>query len=174
MNALRATLLVGSLGALLAASASDASAQVEVGIHGTLADVRDISPGLGGRVSFMRPNPRGISVGVELSGTYYFPSCREIEDCSAWGGQAMLMGRRAVTANAQPYLGIGAKYVEATFDDGAGSATGDTWGLEVLIGSTFRPDQRVVPFFEFGWGFMDSRADIWELTLGLRASLGGR
>lgn len=173
MNALRATLLVGSLGLLLFASAPDAAAQVELGIHGTLADVRDVSPGIGGRVSFMRRSAGGVGLGIEVSGSYYFPSCREIEECSAWGGQALLVGRRAVTSNAQTYLGIGAKYIEATFDDGAGSATGDVWGLEVLIGSTFRPDQRVVPFFEFGWGFMDTRADIWELSLGLRTALGG-
>jgi hypothetical protein len=174
MNVLRATLVVGTMAAILAADAHDATAQVEVGIHGTLADVRDVSPGIGGRVSFMRPTAGGVGLGVEVSGSYYFPSCREIEECSAWGGQALLVGRRAVTNNAQPYFGIGAKYIEANFDDGAGSSTGDVWGLEVLIGSTFRPDQRVVPFFEFGWGFMDSAADIWELSLGLRAALGGR
>jgi len=173
MKFVRIALFAGVIGGLVVSTAADADAQVEVGVHGTLADVRELSPGLGGRIAFMRPVAGGTKIGVEAKYTYYFPSCRGAE-CDAWGGQAILMGRRPAGGGAEAYAGIGASYVDVALDNGTDQTRGDAWGLLLVIGSQYRPYNAVVPFVEFDWQFMNSFTDIWELTLGLRAPLGGR
>lgn len=173
MKILRTAIVAAVVVAITAIGTSDASAQLELGVHGTLADVYDINPGLGGRAAFFRPTRGGTDLGLEVKGTYYFPSCRGF-DCSAWGGHAVLVGRQDVTANAQSYFGVGAAYVDVTGTADNESTSGDAWGLMVLFGSNFMPDNPVMPFFEFGWQFMDSFPDVWDITVGARASLGGR
>jgi hypothetical protein len=150
---------------------SEVSAQAEIGVHGTLADVRDLSPGLGARFAFVRPRASGIKIGVEAKYTYYFPSCTGLE-CDAWGGQALLFARRPTGGGAETYLGIGAAYVNVSLDNGIDQTQGDAWGVALVVGSLYRPANPIVPFFEFDWQFMNSFTDIWELTLGLRAPLG--
>ena len=44
----------------------------------------------------------------------------------------------------------------------------------VKFGSSYQTEGALAPYFEFGWGFMDSAADIWEGRLGLRLATGGR
>lgn len=173
MKISRPAILAAALLGTALVTAPDVSAQVELGIHGTLADVYDVNPGLGGRVAFFRPTRQGTDLGLEVKGTYYFPSCRGY-DCDAWGGHAVIVGRQAVHANAQSYFGVGAAYVDVTGRKGDQSTSGDAWGLMVLFGSNFLPDNPVMPFFEFGWQFMDGFPDVWDITLGARASLGGR
>ena len=173
MRIARAALFSGLAVALLAAGTAETAAQAEIGIHGTLADVRDINPGIGGRLAFLRPTSSGTRVGIEGKYTYYFPDCNGLE-CSAWGGHIVLLGVRPMTAGAETYAGVGAAYVEVSVDNGSGQTSGDAWGVMVLIGSRFKPDNPVVPFFEFGWQFMDGFPDVWDITLGLRAPLGGR
>jgi len=173
MKILRTAIVAATVVVATGIGSSDASAQLELGVHGTLADVYDINPGLGGRVSFFRPTRGGTDLGLEVKGTYYFPSCRGLE-CDAWGGHAIVVGRQQVHANAQSYFGVGAAYVDVTGYDGSESASGDAWGLMVLFGSNFMPDRPVMPFFEFGWQFMDAFPDVWDISVGARASLGGR
>jgi len=48
-----AVLLTGLTTALLFGTAPDVSAQLVVGVQGTLADVRSVSGGLGGRVGYV-------------------------------------------------------------------------------------------------------------------------
>ena len=142
-------------------------------MHGTLADVRDVSPGIGGSLAFLRNTGRNMDVGVEVLGTYYFPSCNGI-DCSAWGGEAVLMGVRPLGGRARTYVGVGAKYVKVDVTSGDSSSSGDAWGVVVKFGSSYQTEGALAPFFDFGWGFMDSAADIWEGRLGLRVALGAR
>jgi hypothetical protein len=153
-------------------TASDASAQVRLGVHGTLADVRDVAAGIGGRIAFMRASG-GTNLGLEAAGTYYFPSCSGF-DCDAWGGHIVIIGKRPLGGQAHTYAGIGAKYVDVTGRSGDQSSSGDAWGMIVLFGSEYAPNSPVMPFFEFGWSFMDSFPDIWEITLGLKVTLGGQ
>ena len=173
MKIFRMALFAAAVGMLLPALTEDVSAQTFIGVHGTLADVRDVSPGLGGSIGFLRPTNSGTDVGIEASGTYYFPSCTGF-DCSAWGGQAVLIGARPLGGRARTYAGIGAKYVSVTGSNGTDTTSGDVWGLVVEFGSSYQTEGPIAPYFEFGWGFMDSSADIWEARLGLRAALGGR
>jgi hypothetical protein len=172
MKIARVALFSAVAGAIALAAPSAVSAQAIVGVHGTLADVRDVSPGIGASLGFLRPTRSGADVGIDVTGTYYFPSCTGF-DCDAWGAQAVLVGARPLGGRARTYVGIGAKYVEVTGSNGTGSTTGDAWGLVVQFGSSYLTESAIRPYFEFGWGFMDSSADIWELRLGLRAILGG-
>jgi hypothetical protein len=172
MKIARGVALSLALAVVAAYSAAEARAQVRLGVHGTLADVQDVVGGVGGRVTFMRASG-GTDVGLEVAGSYYFPSCSGSGiDCDAWGGHAVILGRRPVGGQGQTYAGIGAKYVDVNLRSGDEVRTGDAWGLIVLFGSEFSPYSPVVPFFEFAWSFMDSFPDIWELTLGLRTSIG--
>jgi hypothetical protein len=170
MKIARVVVISLAVAAAAAFSASEADAQIILGVHGTLADVQDVAPGVGGRIAFNRASG-GTNAALEFAGTYYFPSCSGF-DCDAWGGHVAIVGRRPLGGQAQTYAGIGAKYVDVNLRSGDETRTGDAWGMIILFGSEYRPASAVAPFFEFGWSFMDSFPDIWELTLGLRATLG--
>lgn len=171
MKISRVALFAAVAGSFALVGPTSASAQVVVGVHGTLADVRDVSPGVGGSLAFLRATGGNMDVGVEVLGTYYWPSCSGF-DCSAWGGEAVLMGVRALGGRARTYAGVGAKYVNVDVTNGSNSSSGDTWGVVVKFGSSYQTEGALAPFFDFGWGFMDASADIWEARLGLRFALG--
>ena len=173
MKISRLALFSAVAAALAFAAPSSVDAQAIIGVHGTLADVRDVSPGLGGSIAFLRNTGNNMDVGVEVLGTYYFPNCTGFE-CDAWGGEAVLMGVRALGGRARSYAGVGAKYVKLDVASGGDSSSGESWGVVVKFGSSYQTEGALAPFFDFGWGFMDASADIWEARLGLRFALGAR
>ncbi len=169
-----AALLTGLTTALLFGTAPDVSAQLIVGVHGTLADVRSVSAGLGGRLGYVQPGGgNDVRFGIEAAYGIYFPSCVGVE-CDSTGGHAALLVSRnfGSGAGAQSYLGLGARYQDVELDDGANSLSGDYWGFLVLFGSSIRMDSAIAPFFEIGWSFMNDIADIWDFTLGARFAIG--
>ena len=135
MKILRTAIVAALVVIVTATGTSEASAQVELGVHGTLADVYDINPGLGGRAAFFRPTRGGTDLGLEVKGTYYFPSCRGY-DCSAWGGHAVVVGRQDVHANAQSCFGVGAAYVDVTGTADNASTSGDAWGVAIVTSTS--------------------------------------
>ena len=50
-----AALLTGLSTALLFGTALDVSAQFQLGVHGTLADIKSVSGGVGGRLGYFQP-----------------------------------------------------------------------------------------------------------------------
>ncbi len=168
-----AVLLTGLTTALLFGTAPDVSAQLVVGVQGTLADVRSVSGGLGGRVGFVQPPRAGqVRLGVEAAYNYYWPDCVGSE-CSSTGGHAALLVSRNFGSGggAQSYLGLGARYQDVQLD-GLNPIDEDYWGFLLLFGSSIRMDSPVAPFFELGWSFMSGITDIWDFTLGARFALG--
>jgi len=172
MKIARLAFLAASVPTLLILFGTDASAQVEVGLHGTLADVRDVSPGIGGRVALLRPSRnRRSHVGLEVGASYYFPGSTQGLDLDAWGAQAVLLGRQDTGGRTRSFVGLGAKYVDVTASDGSASTRGDSWGFLALVGVEYGFETALSPFFEFGWSFMDNGPNIWEATLGFRYAL---
>ncbi len=170
MKIIRRALLAAVAIASIAVPAADA--QVLLGLHGTLADVGDVSPGIGGSVTFFRQTAGDLDLGLDVSGTFYFPSCSGSE-CDAWGTQAMLVGVQPLSNQVRPYAGVGAKYVDVNGSSGGIDFSGDSWGFAVLLGSSYQTSSALRPYFELGWSFMDSASDIWEFRLGLRTALSG-
>ncbi len=170
-----AALLTGLTTALLFGTAPDVSAQLIVGVHGTLADVRSVTGGVGGRLGYVQPGGgNDVRFGIEAAYGIFFPSCIGAE-CDSTGGQIALLASRnfGSGAGAQSYLGFGARYQDIKLDDGVDSLEGDYWGFLILFGSSIRTDTAVSPFFELGWSFMNDIADIWDFTLGARFQVGG-
>ncbi len=169
-----AVLLTGLTTALLFGTAADVSAQLVVGVQGTLADIRSVSGGLGGRVGFVQPQgARDVRVGVEASYNYYWPDCIGSE-CKSTGGHAALLMARDLGSGggAQSYLALGARYQNVKLD-GANPIDDDYWGFLTMFGSSIQMNSPVSPFFELGWSFMSGISDIWDFTLGARFAIGG-
>ena len=167
-----AALLTGLTTALLFGTAPDVSAQFHVGVHGTLADVRGVSAGVGGRLGYFQPEGvDGTEFGIEAAYGIFFPSCIGLE-CNSSGGHAALVASQSVAFGAQTYLGAGARYQDVKLDDGAESLEGDYWGFMILFGSRMPTNTALAPFFELGWSFMGDIADIWDFTLGVRLAMG--
>jgi len=167
-------LLTALTTSLLFGTAPDVSAQLVVGVQGTLADVRSVAGGLGGRVGFIQPpGSRDVRIGVEASYNYYWPDCVGA-DCSSTGGHAALLVSRDFGSGggAQSYLGLGARYQDVKLD-GVNSIDDNYWGFLLLFGSSVRMNSPVAPFFELGWSFMSGISDIWDFTLGARFAIGG-
>ena len=170
-----AALLTGLTTALLFGTAPDVSAQLQIGAHGTLADIRSVSAGVGGRLGYFQPGSTGgTKFGVEAAYGIFFPSCTGLE-CDSSGGHIALLASQPVGfgGGAQSYLGVGARYQDFLLDDGAQSVNDDFWGFMILFGSRMSGDQTLAPFFEIGWSFMDTISDIWDFTLGVRLAVGG-
>ena len=168
-----AALLIGLSTALLFGAALDVSAQFQLGVHGTLADIKSVSGGVGGRLGYFQPaSASGTEFGVEAAYGIFFPSCIGLE-CDSSGGHAVLVASQTVGYGAQTYLGAGARYQDFDLDDGTESVTGAYWGFMILFGSRMNSDQPLSPFFELGWSFMDTIPDIWDFTLGVRFQMGG-
>ena len=174
MKLAHATLLTGLTTALLFGTAPDVSAQFQLGAHGTLADVRGVSAGLGGRLGYFQPPAGGPEFGIEAAYGIFFPSCIGLE-CDSSGGHAVLLASEGVgfAGGAQTYLGFGARYQDVNLDDGTQSLEGDYWGFMILFGSRMPTNTALSPFFELGWSFMSDIADIWDFTLGVRYRIGG-
>ncbi len=173
MKLRHAALLTGLATTLLFGTALDVSAQFQLGVHGTLADVRSVAAGLGGRLGYFQPPGGGVELGIEAAYGYFFPSCTGLE-CDSTGGHAALIVSQSVGfgGGGQSYFGAGARYQDVNLDDGSQSAEGDYWGFLILFGSRMNTDQPLAPFFELGWSFMSDIADIWDFTLGVRLSIG--
>ena len=173
MKVSHAALLIGLTIALLFGTALDVSAQFQLGVQGTLADVRSVSAGIGGRLGYFQPEQGSGSTrfGIEAAYGIFFPSCVGVE-CDSSGGHAALLATRSVAFGAQSYLGAGARYQNVTLDDGLNSLDGEYWGFMILFGSRMSSDATIAPFFEIGWSFMNDIADIWDFTLGARLALG--
>jgi len=174
MKLVQAALLTGLTTALLFGTAPDVSAQFIVGVQGTLADVRSVSAGLGGRLGYVQPAGGGndVRLGIEAAYSYYWPDCIGTE-CDSSGGQAVLLVSRNFGSGggAQSYLGLGARYQNVKLD-GANPIDDDYWGFLVLFGSSIQTNAAVSPFFEIGWSFMNDISDIWDFTLGARFAIG--
>ena len=167
-----AALLTGLTTALLFGTAPDVSAQFQLGVHGTLADVRSVSGGVGGRLGYFQPGGGGgTQFGIEAAYGIFFPSCIGLE-CDSSGGHAVLLASQDISFGAQSYFGFGARYQDVKLDDGADSLEGDYWGFMILFGSRMRSNTALSPFFEIGWSFMSDIADIWDFTLGARFQVG--
>ncbi len=172
MKLAHAALLTGLTTALLFGTAPDLSAQFGVGVHGTLADVRSVSAGVGGRLGYFQPpSAGGTEFGIEAAYGIFFPSCIGLE-CDSSGGHAALLASQSVAFGAQTYLGAGARYQDVKLDDGVESLEGDYWGFMILFGSRMPTNTALAPFFELGWSFMSDIADIWDFTLGVRFVMG--
>ena len=174
MKLRHAALLIGLATALLFGTAPDVSAQFQVGVQGTLADVRSVSAGVGARLGYFQPpSLGGTELGVEVAYNYFFPSCIGLE-CDSTGGHAALLASRSVGfgGGAQSYLGVGARYQDVNLDDGTQSLEGDYWGFMILFGSRMQSDRQLSPFLELAWSFMDTMPDIWDFTLGVRFQMG--
>ncbi len=173
MKLRHATILTGLTTTLLFGTALDVSAQFQLGVHGTLADIRSVSAGVGGRLGYFQPGGGGTEFGVEAAYGIFFPSCVGLE-CDSTGGHIALLASQSVGfgGGAQTYLGAGARYQDFDLDNGSESVSGDYWGFMILFGSRMRSDQPLAPFFELGWSFMDTIPDIWDFTLGVRLSVG--
>ncbi len=168
-----AALLTGLTTSLLFGTAPDVSAQFIVGVQGTLADVRSVAAGLGGRVGFVQPPRAGqVRLGVEASYNYYWPDCVGTT-CSSTGGHAALLVGRSIGSGggAQSYLALGTRYQNVKLD-GANPIDDDYWGFLTMFGSSIQMNSPVSPFFEIGWSFMSGISDIWEFTLGARFAIG--
>ena len=172
MKLAHAALLTGLTTALLFGTAPDVIAQFQLGVHGTLADVRSVSGGVGGRLGYFQP-PRlgGTEFGIEAAYGIFFPSCVGIE-CDSSGGHAALLASQSVAFGAQTYLGAGVRYQVVKLEDGTETLEGDYWGFLLLFGSRMPTNSAVAPFFEVGWSFMNDIANIWDFTLGVRLPLG--
>ncbi len=167
-----AALLTGLSTALLFGNALNVSAQFQLGVHGTLADVRSVSAGVGGRLGYFQPGGvDGTEFGIEAAYGIFFPSCIGLE-CDSSGGHAALLASQSVAFGAQTYLGAGARYQDVKLDNGTESLEGDYWGFMILFGSRMPTNRALAPFFELGWSFMGDIADIWDFTLGVRFPMG--
>ena len=172
MKLRHAALLIGLATALLFGTAPDVSAQFQVGVQGTLADVRSVSAGVGARLGYFQPpSLGGTELGVEVAYNYFFPSCIGLE-CDSSGGHVALLASQSVAFGAQTYIGAGARYQDVKLDNGTESLEGDYWGFMILFGSRMPTNRALAPFFELGWSFMGDIADIWDFTLGVRFPMG--
>ena len=174
MKLAHAALLTGLTAALFFGTAPGVSAQFQLGVHGTLADVRSVSAGVGGRLGYFEPGGvAGTEFGIEAAYGIFFPSCIGLEFDSS-GGHAALLASRSIGGGGGPqtYFGVGARYQDVKLENGAESLEGDYWGFMILFGSRMHSDAALAPFFELGWSFMSDIADIWDFTLGVRLAVG--
>ncbi len=174
MKLAHAALLTGLTTAVLFGTALEVSAQFQLGVQGSLADVRGVAAGLGGRLGYFQPpTVGGTQIGIEGMYSIFFPDCIGLE-CDSSGGHIALLAGQSVGfgGGAQTYAGLGARYQKVTLDNGLESADGDFWGFMLLVGTRVSTDSPVSPFFELAWSFMSDIPDIWDFTLGARFALG--
>ena len=87
-------LFTGLTAAFIFGTAPDVSAQFFVGVHGTLADVRSVAGGVGGRLGYIQPAAgRDTRFGIEAQYGIFFPSCVGLE-CDSNGGHIAAVATR--------------------------------------------------------------------------------
>jgi len=171
----RTTVLLNAVflaGALSFALRADAAAQVSIGAHGTITDIRTrTAGGLGGRLTVLIHETPDWTLALDGVGEYVWPSC-DAADCTAALFHANLLAQHGVASYAEAYLGLGFTYQTFTRDDGGSAYTRDDVGMNVLVGTQAGAPGGVRPFVEVRFSIMNEGANETGGSLGLRIPLG--
>ncbi len=164
------------LSTLAALSVGEAQAQVELGVHGQYnSRVSKGSWGLGARLGGVVHETADLSWQLDGVGEYYFPDCSGVGgSCDAWDIGVNLLARRRFTWNVAGYVGLGALWQQRSGRlEGTETVVGDAWGLSLLAGAKMPfIAERVRPFAEFRFSFMQKIEDQVVLTGGFLIPLG--
>jgi hypothetical protein len=158
---------------LIIAPKSEAQAQVFVGAHGSINDVRGATWGVGARLGVILRESYDFTVALEGVGEYFFPPC-DLVDCSAVGFQGNVLFRRQVVSYAEAYGGFGVVYQDFTLENGDLKEEGDDLGVNLIVGTQAGEPGGVRPFLEVRLTFMDELANQVGASFGLRVPVGGR
>lgn len=165
---LKALFLAGVLSFALRA---DAAAQVLIGAHGTITDIRTrTAAGLGGRLTVVIHQTPNWTLALDGIGEYVWPSC-DVSDCNAALFHVNLVARHELNRYAEAYGGLGFTYQTFTVDNGDSSYTQDDVGMNVLVGTLAGAPGGVRPFVEVRFSIMNEGANETAGSLGLRIPL---
>jgi hypothetical protein len=169
---MRLTRLLACCLAFLAASGprTDLEAQIALGAHASVIDVRGATWGGGARVVGIVSQSRSLAVALEGVGEYLSPPCGSV-DCTVWAFHANVLVQRSVSV-LDAYLGGGFVYEDYTLESNQQAASGTDWGVNLLIGSVGGNPGGVRPMIEARWSIMHDLLDQIGLSFGLLIPLG--
>jgi len=168
LSSLSVVCLAVAAGLLL--PAQDAQAQVALGVHGSLVDVKGATWGGGGRLALALSQSEALTVVVEGVADYLVPDCVEA-DCKILAYQGNLLFRRGFPRVGEGYLGLGVIYEDYTVEGLPVETDGTDWGFNLVLG-TQGTVGKVRPFGEVRASFMGDLANQLGFSVGLRVILG--
>ena len=156
---------------LFTLSASEAKAQVYVGPHASIIDVRWATFGLGARLGAVLGRSGGMTYALEGVAEYLFPPC-DVVECDAVSFQGNLLVRRRMVSSAEAYAGVGITYQDFSLESDDAAFDGNDIGLNLIVGTQSGQPGAIRPFLEVRATFMDELQNQFGASFGLRVPVG--